>query len=146
MKIWSLNIRFVTDGDFGWHFAPIDMEHDEDYLTYTLNICRKIADAQDEQCARNEFSSILNFLINNIQGRDYTVEYVKEQLLVALRYMWDQDFHCILDGNYVGSYIDFCTYAPVKTFKIGCTDEEYEKLKAKFGENNERMIKKLLED
>lgn len=88
MDIWELDISFYTDGDFGWDFAPIDMRCDHYQESYSLHIYREINENQTESCVKDEFYSILDFLIDNIHGKDYAVEYVKNlsmMLSVMLR-------------------------------------------------------------
>lgn len=83
MDIWELDISFYTDGDFGWDFAPIDMRCDHYQESYSLHIYREINENQTESCVKDEFYSILDFLIDNIHGKDYAVEYVKKSIYDA---------------------------------------------------------------
>ena len=102
MDIWELDISFYTDGDFGWDFAPIDMRCDHYQESYSLHIYREINENQTESCVKDEFYSILDFLIDNIHGKDYAVEYVKN-LSMMLSVMLES---AIIIKNYLEIMMD----------------------------------------
>lgn len=107
MDIWELDISFYTDGDFGWNFAPIDMKCDHYRESYSLHIYREINENQTEACVKDEFYSILDFLIDNVHGKDYAVKYVKDSIYDAFCDVGERNYHKELSGNYDGSHIDF---------------------------------------
>lgn len=148
VDIWELDISFYSDGDFGWDFAPIDMRCDHYRESYSLHIYREIPNEQSELWVRNQFSSILNFLINNIHGRDSATEYVKDVLMKALRDNWDHNFDHKLFGNYDRSHIIFKIHSPKdkRIFKIECTADELEKIQDRYLGDCHEMVNKLLED
>lgn len=148
MDIWELDISFYTDGDFGWDFAPIDMRCDHYRESYSLHIYREIKENQTESSVKDEFYSILNFLIDNIHGKDYAVEYVKNAIYDAFCDVGERNYHKELSGNYDGSYIDFKIHSPKdkRIFKIECTADELEKIQDKYLGNCHEMVNKLLED
>lgn len=148
MDIWELDISFYTDGDFGWNFAPIDMKCDHYRESYSLHVYREINENQTEACVKDEFYSILDFLIDNVHGKDYAVKYVKDSIYDAFCDVGECNYHKELSGNYDGSHIDFKIHSPKdkRTFKIECTADELEKIQDRYLGDCHEMVKKLLED
>lgn len=75
--------------------------------SYSLHIYREINENQTESCVKDEFYSILDFLIDNIHGKDYAVEYVKKSIYDAFCDVGERNYHKELSGNYDGSHIKF---------------------------------------
>ena len=118
-----------------------------------MTVNREVKNVVEKRCVSEEFSRILEQLIDNIYtNRDYVADYVKEMLDDSLGEEWKEDFYHELSGNYDGSYIQFRihTSKDKMSFKVGCVREEYEKIQEKYGDffgiNSEKIVKKLLEN
>ena len=151
MDIWALDIHFNTDGDFAWRLAPIDMTYSANHQTYNLSLVREVKNDVEKHCVSEEFSRILEQLIDNIYtSRDYVADYVKEMLTDSLGEEWKDNFYHELSGNYDGSYIQFRIHTPKDkmSFKVDCTREEYEKIQKKYGDcfgiDERQVVKELL--
>lgn len=153
MEIWTLDIHFNTDGDFGWQLAPVAMTYSANDQFYRLSVLREIKNDVEKRQAIAEFTWILEQLIANLHtDKNYVFDYVDEMLNDSLDEEWKEDFCHELSGNYDGSYVQFHirTSKDKMSFKVNCTREEYEKIQEKYGDffsiTSNKIVEKLLEE
>lgn len=151
MEIWTLDIHFNTDGDFGWQLAPVAMTYSANDQFYRLNVLREVKNDVEKRQAIAEFNWILEQLIANLNtDKNYVFDYVDEMLNNSLDEGWKGDFCHELSGNYDGSYVQFHihTSKDKMSFKVNCTREEYEKIQKKYGDclgiDGRQVVKELL--
>ena len=151
MEIWTLDIHFNTDGDFGWRLAPVAMTYNANDQFYNLSVFREVKNDVEKRQVTAEFTWILEQLIANLHtNKDYVSDYVEEMLNDSLDEEWKEDFYHELSGNYDGSYVQFRihTSKDKMSFKVNCTREEYEKIQKKYGNcfgiDGGQVVKELL--
>lgn len=151
MEIWTLDIHFNTDGDFGWQLAPVAMTYNANDQFYKLSVLREVKNDVEKRQVTAEFTWILEQLIANLHtDKNYVFDYVDEMLNDSLDEEWKEDFCHELSGNYDGSYVQFHihTSKDKMSFKVNCTREEYEKIQKKYGDcfgiDGEQVVKELL--
>ncbi len=151
MEIWTLDIHFNTDGDFGWQLAPVAMTYNANDQFYKLSVLREVKNDVEKRQVTAEFTWILEQLIANLHtDKNYVFDYVDEMLNDSLDEEWKEDFCHELSGNYDGSYVQFHihTSKDKMSFKVNCTREEYEKIQKKYGDcfgiDGGQVVKELL--
>lgn len=123
---YNLRFRFVTDGDYGFRFVPSGTEFDgEDYYL--------------EKPFHN-FTALSKYLndvvpgfLDNISGRDWEVNTVKEKLSALLEHVngenGEKAYYDFMSGNQDGTEF---TYSPSMynvPFDIKMDDELFQKYK-----------------
>lgn len=123
---YNLQLRFVTDGDYGFRLIPPGTEFDgEDYyldkLFYSFSDLHKY------------LNNIIPDFLNNIDGRDWEVNTVKEKLSALLEHVngenGEKAYYDFISGNQDGTEF---TYSPSMynvPFDIEMDDELFQKYK-----------------
>ena len=123
---YNLRFRFVTDGDYGFRLVPFGTEFDgEDYclekLFYNFTSLRKY------------LNDVIPGFLDNISGRDWEVNTVKEKLSALLEHVNGENgenvYYDFMKGNQDGTKF---TYSPSMynvPFDIEMDDELFQKYK-----------------
>ena len=121
---YTLMLHFVTDGDYGFRLIPPEMKFDgEDY--YLNKSFQNFSDL------RTYLNAIIPDFLNNITGRDWEVNTIKEKLSTLLENVNGENgenaYYDCMSGNQDGTEFTYFSSTYNVRFEIEMDDELFQK-------------------
>lgn len=121
---YTLTLHFVTDGDYGFRLIPPETKFDgEDYC-----LDKVFCSFSD---LRKYLNNVIPDFLDNIDGRDWEVNTVKEKLSALLDNINGENgesaYYDCMSGNQDGTEFSYSPHAYLVPFNIRMDDELFQK-------------------